>query len=277
MSTPYLQIPPVLVDRYLNLLGIQRQEPNFQALSDLIEAHLYRVPFENISKLYYKLHQDFRDIPELESYLDGIEHCHFGGTCYANNYYFSQLLANLGYQVNFCGAAMNKPDVHAVSMVTIDGQDYLIDVGYAAPFWMPIPLDLDKDYIIRLGSDRYVIKPRDASGFSQLELYRNGELKHGYVARPFPRQIQDFEEVIFNSFRDEGVFMNTLLLTKFSPKQSYVINSFTTIQYHGTEPTIRKLEDTEELVQVVHEWFHIPIEHIQDAINQLDSFEDPWD
>jgi arylamine N-acetyltransferase len=277
MNTPYLKIPQVLVDRYLNLLGIQRQEPNFQALSELIEAQLYKVPFENISKLYYNLHRGSRDIPDLESYLDGIEHYHFGGTCYANNYYFSQLLANLGYQVIFCGAAMNKPDVHAVSMVTIDGQDYLIDVGYAAPFWMPIPLDLEKDYIIRLGSDRYVIKPKDTSGCSQLELYRNGELKHGYLARPFPRQIQDFEQVIFNSFRDEGVFMNALLLTKFSPKQSYVINNLTTIEYHGIEPTIRRLEDTDELVKIVNQWFNIPIEHIQDAINQLDSFEDPWD
>ena len=276
MSTTHLHIPQELLERYLSLLGMQRREPSFQTLSELVKAHLYRVPFENISKLNYKLDQDFRGLPDLELYLDGIEHNNFGGTCYTNNYYFSQLLANLGFEVKLCGADMNNPDVHLNSTVTIDGREYLIDVGYAAPFWMPIPLDLETDYSIHLGSDRYVLKPRNTSGCSQLELYRNGELIHGYLVKPFPRRIQEFEQVIFNSLRDEATFMNALLLAKFSEDKSYVIHNFSATEYNKTEPTTRKLKDHDELIQVVHEWFQIPGERTQEALNQLVSLEDPW-
>ena len=87
---------------------------------------------------------------------------------------------------------MSNPDVHMVSMVNVDGREYLVDVGYAAPFLEPLPRDLATDYSIVLGRDRYVLKPQDAQRCSRLELYRDGNLKHGYLAKPRPKQIGDF-------------------------------------------------------------------------------------
>lgn len=80
-------MPSDLLERYLNLLGVQRRKPSLDALCELVQAHLMRVPFENISKLYYKKHQGLRGLRSLELFLDGIERFHFGGTCYTNNYY----------------------------------------------------------------------------------------------------------------------------------------------------------------------------------------------
>ena len=51
--------------------------------------------------------------------------------------------------------------------------------GYAAPLLDPIPRDLETDYEITLGRDRYVLKPQDANCCSRLELYRDGALRHG--------------------------------------------------------------------------------------------------
>ena len=269
-------LPIDLIDRYLNLLGIRRQMPSIHALSELIEAHLYMIPFENISKLNYKLRQNDSGIQNLKSFLDGIEHSHFGGTCYSNNFYFSLLLGNLGYQIMLCGADMSNPDVHIVSVVTIDSREYLVDVGYAAPFWMPIPLDLDSDVIIQLGSDRYRLKPKNSAGCSKMELYRNGELKHGYLVKPFPRRIDEFEHVIVNSFREEATFMNALLLAKFSPKHSCVIHNFAAIEYQGMEPFVRKLRNEDELIQTIFEWFGVPEVVSRKAINQLGQFQDAW-
>ena len=86
-----------LFARYLSALGVRAREPGIDALEELVAAHLTGVPFENISKLYYKKHRGLRGLPGLDLYLDGIERHHFGGTCYANNHYLNLLLQYLGY------------------------------------------------------------------------------------------------------------------------------------------------------------------------------------
>ncbi len=142
------------------------------------------IPFENISKLYNRKHLGLAGLPSLQLYLDGIERYHFGGTCYANNFHFYSLLSTLGYSVKLCAADMTNPDVHMVIMVNVDGREYLVDGGYGAPFLSPMPRDLANDYVVELGRDRYVLKTQDDHGRSRLELYRDGQQKHGYVAKP---------------------------------------------------------------------------------------------
>ena len=150
-----------LFQRYLAALGVSVGELGLDALQELTAAHLTRIPFENVSKLYYKKHNGLRGLPSLELYLDGIENYNFGGTCYTNNYYLNLLLKYVGYDVKLCGAGMTNPDVHIVNMVTLDGGEYLVDVGYAAPFLKPLPRDLRRDHVVALGRDRYVLKPQD--------------------------------------------------------------------------------------------------------------------
>jgi arylamine N-acetyltransferase len=276
MNTPYPTMPPELLKHYLNLLGIQRRKPSLDSLSELVQAYLLHVPFENISKLYYKKRRGLRGLPSLELFLDGIERFHFGGTCYTNNYYLYQLLANLGYQPKLCGADMANPDVHLVSIVTVEGQEYLVDAGYAAPFLIPLPRDLAIDYTIVLGRDRYVLKPQDAQGCSRMELYRDGELKHGYLAKPMPRQIKEFERIIVDSYRDDATFMNALLLARFFPSRSLVIHNLTVIESQGTLSNIRTLANQDELVQVIFECFGIPSEFTMEVVNGLGRLEDAW-
>ncbi len=267
---------PQLLEHYLSIVGVQRRKPNVDALCELVRAHLLHIPFENISKLYYKKHLGLRGLPSLGLFLDGIERFHFGGTCYANNYYFYQLLANLGYQIRLCGADMSNPDVHMVSMVTVEKREYLVDVGYAAPFLEPLPRDLATDYSIVLGRDRYVLKPRDAEGCSRLELYREGKLKHGYLAKPWPKQIRDFEQVIADSYRKDATFMNALLLTRFFPNRSLVIHNLTVIESEGAVSRNRTLISRDELAQVINEHFAIPRDLVMDTVKELGQLGDAW-
>ena len=267
---------PDLLEHYLSILDVPKQKPNVDALCELVQAHLVRIPFENISKLYYKKHNDLRGLPSLELFLDGIDRFNFGGTCYTNNYYLYQLLANLGYQTMLCGADMSNPDVHMVSIVTVEKREYLVDVGYAAPFLTPLPRDLTTDHVIVLGRDRYVLKPQDAQSRSRIELYRDGNLKHGYLAKPVPRQIRDFEQVIAASYREEATFMNALLLARFYPDRSVVIDNLTVIESEGAVSRIKTLASRDELVQAVHEYFSIPLEFIIDAVNDLGQLKDAW-
>jgi arylamine N-acetyltransferase len=145
-------------------LGVAKREPCVPALAELVSAHVMRVPFENVSKLYRRKHLGLAGLPGIELFLEGIERYHFGGTCYSNNFHLYTLLASLGYRARLCGADMSNPDVHMVIMVNVDGREYLVDGGYAAPFLSPLPRDLKEDYVVALGRDRYVLRPQDTTG-----------------------------------------------------------------------------------------------------------------
>ncbi len=266
-----LLIDPQLLERYLYLLGIRRRPPGLEALTELVTAQVTHVPFENISKTYYRIKWGLESIPSLAQYLDGIERYHFGGTCYSNNYYFYRLLLTLGYQVHLCGADMSNPNVHMVSMLDLEGRQYMMDVGYAAPFLTPLPRDLDTEQTIILGHDRYVLKPQDMDGCTRLDLFREGKPTHGYLARPIPRKIEDFSQVIADSFKPEATFMNALLLARFYPRSSLVIHNLTVIQSHGAEVEFRQLEDRQTLAREIEAHFNMPCDVVQEALDELGS------
>lgn len=262
--------------RYLGLLGVRERKPDVSALTEVVEAHVMRVPFENISKIYYKKHLSLSGLPSLELFLDGIERYHFGGTCYSNNYYLFLLLVHLGYDVTLCGADMSNPDVHMVSMVSVEGQQFLVDAGYGAPFLAPLPRDLAKNHVVTLGRDRYVLNPQDGNGCSRLEFYRDGQLKHDYLAKPTPKKIEDFEAVITDSFRKDATFMNALLLARFYSDRSVVIHNLDLIESRGARSKIRSLASRDELVRVIDECFNIPQAIATESVAELEQLKDAW-
>jgi N-hydroxyarylamine O-acetyltransferase len=269
-------LPGNVVVRYLGALQVAAGAPSFAALRNLVRSHLTRIPFENVSKLYYRGRYGLVTLPPIEMYLDGIERCHFGGTCYSNNYYFHLLLRGLGYEGKLCAADMKTAGVHAVNMIVIEGREYLVDTGYAAPLLEPIPRDLAVDYEIRLGRDRYVVAPKDTHGCSRLDLYRDGDLRHGYLARPAPRTIEDFTEVIAGSFRPDATFLNSILLARFYPEASTVIHNRTLIQSEKNRSTLEVLGDDEELVAAIEKYFEMPHEIVAGVVSELGPLRDAW-
>jgi len=269
-------LTPELARRYLAVLGVPKQKPSFETLREIVAAQLTHVPFENISKLYNRKRAGLVGLPSIQLFLDGIERFHFGGTCYSNNLHFYSLLRTLGYDAKLCAADMKDPGVHAVIIVTLDGREYLLDAGYAVPFLAPLPRDLPADHVIALGRDRYVLKPQDACGCSRLELYRHGELKHGYLVRPAACRIEDFRQVIANSFRPDATFLNSLLLARFYPNHAVMIHNLTLIESEGSQSTIRTLGNRDELVAKIEDEFGMPRSIVAEAVSELRALQDPW-
>lgn len=263
-------------ERLLRVLGVDRQKPSIETLTEVVRAFAMRVPFENVSKLYYKTRYGLRGLPDSEMYIDGIERYNFGGTCYPNNYHLHLLLVHLGYDVMLCGADMANPDVHLVNLVSLDGREYLVDAGYAAPFLAPLPRDLHENYEISLGRERYVLNPRDGDGVSRLDLYRDGELAHGYTVNPIPRRIEHFAEVIKDSFSENATFMKGLLLVRLYPDRSTVIRNLSVIESKGTDYNIRRLSGKDEVPAAVEQHFSIPHEIVSEVIAELAHLGDPW-
>jgi arylamine N-acetyltransferase len=264
------------LDRYLEILNIPKHKPSLNTLTHLVKAHLIRIPFENISKIYYKIKHNLNYIPDLELYLDGIVNFNFGGTCYSNNYYLNRLLNFLGYDVQLCGADMNNPDVHMVNIVSIDKRKYLIDVGYAAPFYYPIPIDFDDEIEIRFGSDKYVFQRQIDEDRINLRLYRNNIEKHGYAVKQKAKSISDFEYVIKESFRESATFLNALLLVKYYSNLSIMIHNYSFVESKPASFNLVKIHNKSELIDNIVHYFKIPNEIVTESVNFVSAFSDAW-
>ena len=264
------------MELYLRLLGVKKKKVSLEALSELISAQLSTIPFENISKLYYNRLYKLDHLPSFSQYLNGISENSFGGTCYSNNYYFYKLLKYLGYNAKLCGADMNELDCHIVIIVSINYKDYLVDVGYAAPFLNPIPLYLETDRTIFAGRDEYIIKPRDNKGYSQLEMFRNDICKHGYVVKPVAKRIEDFNKVISDSYNNSSTFFNTLLITKYISGSFVTINNLELIELKQNVSSIRQISDTDELVELIERIFNIPQSITGEILKNIKFSEDAW-
>ena len=262
-------------DKYLALLGVEESSPSFDFLCKIVRAHLLKVPFENISKLLYKK-QGMDDIPDLHTYLNGIEKYNFGGTCYANNFHLNQLLNHLGFDVMLCGADMKNPDVHLINIVTVEGHEYIVDGGYAAPFLEPLPRFLTGDYVINLGPEQFILKPQDKNGLSILEQYYNGEFKHWYTAKPIPRNIDEFRKVINASYSDGAMFMNIFRITRFTDSGSLVLRNLQLTETTGTFITSIEVPRN-ETPGIVETKFSIPADVAEEALSTIKDFKNAFD
>ncbi len=260
---------PELFERYLSILGVVPEAPSIDHLGRLVRAQLVRVPFENISKLYLKKTQNASYIPSLEEHLDGIERFQFGGTCYANNPYFAELLRHCGYDVDLCGADMTRPDVHMVSIVRLEGREHLVDVGYGAPFFEPMPRDLDHEHEIVFGESRYVLHPRDDRGRLRMDHFRAGELIHGYLAKPEPRKIEHFTEVIRESYTEAATFMNVVVVERFFSDHSVRIHNFTLTESTPDSATTTQLANKLELAEAIEHHCQFPADIVRAAIADI--------
>ena len=258
-----------IFERYLAILGVETGPTGIEHLSQLVRAQLTRVPFENLSKLWLKKTRGAISIPSLEEHLEGIERLNFGGTCYANNPFFARLLRYCGYDVTICGANMSRPDVHVVSVVRLNGREYLVDVGYGAPFFTPMRRDLDRDQEIVWGRNRFVLHGQDPTGRSRLDQFRDGELIHGYLVNPEPREIGHFTPVIRESYSDEATFMNVVVVERFFVGRSVRFHNLTlTLSTRDTSQTTR-LADREELVEAIEHHCEIEADVAREAISDI--------
>jgi arylamine N-acetyltransferase len=264
-----------LFDKYLDLLGVEVSSPSFEFLCRIVRAHLLRIPFENVSKLLYKI-QRMNKFPGLPDYLNGIEKYNFGGTCYANNHYLNLLLNHLGFDVKLCGADMKNPDVHIINIVTVEGREYIVDGGYAAPFLEPLPRFLTGDYVLSPGNEKFLLKPQDKNGFSKLEHYYNGELKHWYTAKPKPRSIEEFSGVIKDSYSDDAMFMNIFRITRITVNGSLNLRNLQLTEITGSLTTTIELTRN-EIPGIVETKFLIPADLAEEALSTIKNFKNTFD
>ena len=122
-------------------------EPTLQTLQALHEAHLFTVPFENLS-----IHYGQPIILQEELLFNKIVRQHRGGFCYELNGLFAWLLRHLGFQVTLLSAgvptamlAILVPNIDHLTLLIhqLSGIDWLADVGFGDSFRLPLRFEAE--------------------------------------------------------------------------------------------------------------------------------------
>ena len=135
----------------------ERPAETLAFLTALHWAQLSTIPFENFDLC---LNRSIALEPEL--LFDKLVRHRRGGYCFEVNGLFLMALRDLGFsarallgRVHVTGRPGGRS--HQVSLVTLDGQEYLLDVGFGSgtpP--VPVPVELDRPVATRRGTYRLV-------------------------------------------------------------------------------------------------------------------------
>ncbi|MFI8090222.1 arylamine N-acetyltransferase [Streptomyces sp. NPDC086080] len=191
------------IDDYLHRLGAgQPAWPTVDALRELHLRHLRTVPFENLS-----VHLGEEIVLDGKRLLDKVVEARRGGFCYELNGAFGTLLAALGYDVTLLAARVygdgDRPGIPydhlALRVRTVDGGDWLADVGFGAHFHLPLAFGERGEQKDPGGTFRIVEAGADAAGVrgghstvdaADLDVLRDGRPVYRLEVRP--RALGDF-------------------------------------------------------------------------------------
>jgi hypothetical protein len=115
-----------------------------------------------------------------------------------------------------------------------------------------------------------VLRPRDERGRSGLDHYREGDLIHGYVAKPTARDPSYFDEIIRASYADTAMFMNALRLIRFLDGRSVSITNESFIERTVDEIRIARLPSMSAVVEAVEREFGMPGEIARQATEGME-------
>ena len=255
--------------RYLELLGIGGRPRGLDGLRNLVRRHLQAVPFENIGKLLLIAREGRGRVSTLEEFLDGIEILHLGGTCYTANPFFAALLRELDYDADVLGADMSAANVHTALRVHMDGRDYHVDVGFAAPFRDPLCLD-DLPAVVAEGARRYEFARERGGGVRVRSFGGDGQEGVGYTAHLPPRAREFFDPIVADSFRPQSTFLNCLRISRVFADYTLDLHDRTLIRHEGGQSVARELGSMEELRAVVREQFGMRRAPLDTAVAALE-------
>jgi N-hydroxyarylamine O-acetyltransferase len=140
--------------------------PSLENLKNLHRTHVLHVPFENLD-----IHYPQKIILDTDRFYDKIVRRQRGGFCYEQNGLLYEVLQQLGYRAWLISASVYQvdeedfgpPAAHVAMIAEVEGQKWLIDVGFGSSF--PEPLLLVKTQPQEQDGITYVIKTEDEQNF----------------------------------------------------------------------------------------------------------------
>lgn len=264
------------VDAYLARIGAQRPaRPTADVLRELHLRHLMTVPFENLS-----IHLGEEIVLEEERLLDKILGARRGGFCYELNGAFGALLAALGFDVTLLAARVHDGEARlgipydhlALRVRTVDGGDWLADVGFGAHSHCPLAFRERGEQADPAGVFRVAEAGADAAGargggdaadFGDLEVIREGRPQYRLEVRP--RVLDDFRAgAWWHSTSPESHFVRSLVCSRVTEDGGRITLSgsrLTATAPDGHKETA-ELASEKEVLEVYRERFGIELDGV---------------
>lgn len=193
------------VDAYLRRIGIEDENLPADAatLRRLQKQHLLHVPFENLD-----IHWKRPIVLEPARFFEKVVAGGRGGFCYELNGLFNELLRSLGYTTRLVSARVAigegkfGPEYdHAAIIATIDGEEWLVDVGFGAFTIGPLKVALGEEQVDEAGA--FVISEHE-DGY--LLVSKDGQ--PSYMFKPQARDLSEFAGMCeFHQTSPESHFM----------------------------------------------------------------------
>ncbi|MFD9697901.1 arylamine N-acetyltransferase [Lentzea sp. NPDC059081] len=204
------------------------------SLTELHEAHVRAIPFENIDVMLGR-------VPSLDlgDIQDKMLRSRRGGYCYEHQLLFTAVLERLGYTVaRRMSRVMTGPRTHMMSIV----DDHLVDVGFGAGMLHPMPLAdgvvVDQagwPHRLRREGRRWVLEKQSADGW---------DLRHAFEpdVDQLPVDYQAANHYVATHARSP--FSRQLVVMRLEPGLSRrLVGSRLTVEHAGAEPENSQVDD----------------------------------
>lgn len=240
---------------YLERIGYTGDlSPNRGVLEAMHLAHATHIPFENLDIL---LGRPIRlDIASLQAKLVSDRR---GGYCFEQNLLLSAVLRTLGFSVTHLAARVRYrnaallPRTHMLLKVDLDGECWLVDVGFGAEgLLLPVPLKTHQSVRHFAWTYRVV----EEAGLWVLQSYRDSAWMDLYAFSLEPQQVVDYEIAnYYVSTHPASRFVQTLTAQRLAPEVRHILRNRELSEDRGDQQTARTLADDDELLDVLKHTF----------------------
>jgi len=267
------------IDAYLRRIGVAYPAwPTADVLRELHLRHLQTVPFENLS-----IHLGEEIVLEEERLLDKVVGARRGGFCYELNGAFGALLGALGFDVTLLAGRgygeegrLGIPYDHlALRVRTVDGGDWLADIGFGAHSHYPLAFGERGEQADPGGTFRVVEAGPDAAGVrgaggtrgaEDLDVIRDGKPQYRLEVRP--RALRDFAAgAWWHSTSPASHFTRSLVCSRVTEDGGRITLSGRSLTVTAADRTkqVSELAGDEEVLAIYRERFGIELGRVPEV------------
>jgi N-hydroxyarylamine O-acetyltransferase len=199
--------------RYFDRIGFHAEpKADIATVTGIMRAHLFSIPFENLD---IQAGHIISLVPE--DIVEKIITKNRGGYCFEVNTLFAMALEALGIPYQFIAARPmiypeKKPRIHMAIMVSLDGEQWLCDLGFGS-YGIRSPLRMDVlDTEVKQEFDTFILSKVTARDYV-LKALSCGEWITQYGFDLSPHELIDFVPAnYFNSTHPDSIFVQKLLI-----------------------------------------------------------------
>ncbi|MEM6630736.1 MAG: arylamine N-acetyltransferase [Bacteroidota bacterium] len=243
----------------INYLG--DLSPNLATLTQLQMAHMLAVPFENLD-----IHAGREIRLDTKQIYQKVVEEKRGGFCYELNGLYYDLLLELGYEVRRISARVHSTEQqgygaeydHLALIATIDGKEYITDVGYGEFLLCPLVFEIDIEQQDIRGAV-YAIRTHK-EGYFRIEKRLESSWKPEYIFKPVARDYEEFVPMCnYQQYDPTSYFQKQKLISQLTPNGRVTLTSSKLKILENGKISEREVESAQVFDQLLKTYFSISI------------------